>query len=152
MFKKYFVVKKLEFIETRLEQLEKYKNFSLEQFEKDLKERKFVEKLIQETVDCAVDINQHFLEKLVSEKGWNGARSFRIMNSKILMKHKIQFSDEELNLLSDSVNFRNEIIHSYDVNVYIVWSKRNLAVFLNLYKDYIKKILELMKKIKDIVL
>lgn len=147
MFKRYFIIKKLEFIESRLELLEKYKNFPLKYFEKDLKEQKFVEKLIQETVDCAIDINQHFLEKLSGEKGWNGIHTFRILNSGILAKHKNSFSEEELNLLSDSVNFRNEIIHSYDVNVYVVWSKRNLSVFLNLYKDYIKKILELIKKI-----
>lgn len=147
MIKENFIIKKLQYIKGNLLLLSKYKDYSLYQLEKDVEKRKLIEKLIQEVVDCAVDINQHFLEKLAKEKGWNGARAFRMLNSKVLLKYKIQFSDEELNLLSDSVNFRNEIIHSYDVNVYIIWSKRNLSVFLNLYKDYIKKILELIKKI-----
>lgn len=95
-----------------------------------------------------IDINQHFLEKLAQEKGWSGIHVFRMLDRFILAKYKISFSEDELNLLSDSVNFRNEIIHSYDVNIYIIWSKRNLSVFINLYKDYIKKVLELLKKVK----
>lgn len=147
MIKENFIIKKLQFLKGHLLLLSKYKDYSLNQLEKEVEKLKLIEKLIQEVVDCAIDINQHFLEKIEKEKGWNGVRSFRMLDNKILTKYKIGFSEEELNLLSDSVNFRNEIIHSYNVNVYIVWSKRSLAMFLNLYKDYIKKILELMKKL-----
>lgn len=149
MFKENFIIKKLQFLKGHLLLLSKYKDYTLNQLEEDIEKRKVIEKLIQEVVDCAVDVNQHFLEKLSGEKGWNGAHSFRMLDNRILAKHKIPFSENELKLLSDSVNFRNEIIHSYDVNVYVVWSKRNVSVFINLYKDYIKKILELIKKISD---
>ena len=148
MLNKNLLQKKLKFLSGHLNRLTQYKDYTLKQFEKDLEKRKFVEKLIQEVVDCAIDINQHFLEKLVTEKGWTGIHSFRMLDKAILAKYKIQFFDEELNLLSDSVNFRNEIIHSYDVNIYLIWSKRNLSVFINLYKNYLKKILVLLEKLK----
>lgn len=138
----------MRFLKNNLVQLTKYKDISLHQLEKDIEKRKFIEKLIQEVVDCAIDINQHFLEKIALEKGWSGTRSFRMFNDIVLTKNKIPLSEKELNMLSDSVNFRNEIIHSYDVNVYLIWSKRNLKIFINLYKNYLKKVLDLMEKLK----
>ena len=148
MLNKNLLHKKFKFLSGHLNRLAQYKDLSLNQLEQDFNRRKLIEKLIQEVVDCAIDINQHFLEKLVTEKGWTGIHSFRMLDKAILAKYKIQFFDEELHLLSDSVNFRNEIIHSYDVNIYLIWSKRNLSVFINLYKNYLKKILVLLEKLK----
>ncbi len=41
---------------------------------------------------------------------------------------------------------KNEIVHSYDVNVYLIWSKRNINVLVQLYKEYTERILLLLQK------
>jgi uncharacterized protein YutE (UPF0331/DUF86 family) len=91
-------------------------------------------------VDAAVDINQYILELKFQQKAWSAKQSFFDLQNKVLIKKNLAFTKEELKLLIDSVSFRNEIVHSYDVNIYIIWSKRNLAVIIDIYKKYIKKI------------
>jgi len=104
---KSFVNKKSEFLMKHLECLVEYKELSLEDLKDKPKDLKYVEKLIQEAVDCAVDINQYFLEKL------------------------------------DTVSFRNEIVHSYDVNIYLLWSKRSVKMVVEVYKKYLETVIKL---------
>ncbi len=87
------------------------------------------------------------------------------------IKRKLKFTTDQLNVLKpyrektiqeikkdykelkfiDSVSFRNEIVHSYDVNVYLVWSKRNIDVVIRLYKGYVEKILLLLRQLSEIL-
>lgn len=141
--KKAFINKKLEFLISHLESLKDYKDSSLDELKDKPKDLKYIEKLIQELVDCAVDINQFVLENLASEKSWSAKQSFWDMENKILKKQDMGFGQEDLNLFIDTVSFRNEIVHSYDVNIYIVWSKRNIRVIIDLYQKYIGNIMKL---------
>lgn len=140
---KSFINKKSEFLARHLEYLAEYKDFSLEEMKNKPKELKYVEKITQEIVDCAVDINQYFLEKLTSEKSWSSKQSFRDVEEKILKDKKFGFGLEELRLLVDTVSFRNEIVHSYDVNIYLIWSKRNIKTIIDVYKKYLETIIKL---------
>ncbi|MBI2470991.1 MAG: hypothetical protein HYV59_07065 [Planctomycetes bacterium] len=107
---------------------------------------KFIEKVIQELVDCASDINEYIIKKVTNEKPFSTKRAFRDLQE-ILEKHKLAWDEEKLKLFIDTVSFRNEIVHSYDVNVYMVWSKRNINVIIQLYKEYTEKILLLLQKV-----
>lgn len=140
---KSFINKKSEFLARHLEYLSEYKDFSLEEMENKPKEFKYVEKLIQEIVDCSVDINQYFLEKLTSEKSWSSKQSFRDLEEKILKNENLSFGQDSLKFLIDTVGFRNEIVHSYDVNIYLIWSKRNVKTIIDVYKKYLETIIRL---------
>lgn len=144
-----FIDKKIDFLTSHLESLAKYESMSIQQLKKKPIELKYVEKLIQELVDCAVDINQIMLENITANKAWSYKQSFRDLESKVLNKHKLEFGDKDLQLFIDSVSFRNEIVHSYDVNVYIIWSKRNISTIINLYKNYCEKIIDFMECIQQ---
>lgn len=140
---KSFISKKLEFLAGHLEYLEEYKEYFLEDLKDKPKDLKYVEKLTQEIVDCAVDINQYLLEKLISEKSWSSKQSFRDLEEKISQKRNLGFGQDALKLLIDTVSFRNEIVHSYDVNVYLLWSKRNIKSIIEIYKKYLEAIIKL---------
>lgn len=144
---KNFIHKKLEFLVRHIELLKEYKDFSLEDLGGRIKDLKYVEKLIQELVDCAIDINQFILENAASEKPWSSKQSFWDLGNKVLKKYKIGWSGQDLKLLVDSVSFRNEIVHSYDVNVYIIWSKRDIKTIVGLYSKYCATIMSLLKKL-----
>ena len=143
---KVFINKKLEFLTGHLEALTGYKDFSLEKLKDKPRDLKYIEKLIQELVDCAVDVNQFILENLASEKSWSAKQSFRDLEDKILKKRNLEFSQNDLKLFIDTVGFRNELVHSYDVNIYIIWSKRDIKTVIDLYKTYFEKITELLKQ------
>jgi hypothetical protein len=83
-------------------------------------------------------------EKPLSTK-W-GFRDLQV----ILEKHKLSWDEEKLKLFIDTVSFRNEIVQSYDVNVYLVWSKRNNNVIIQLYKEFTEEILLLLQKASSI--
>ena len=53
-----------------------------------------------------------------------------------------------MNLFIDTVAFRNEIVHSYDVSIYLLWKKRSADIIIGLYQEYADKILTLLKKLK----
>lgn len=145
--KKNFINKKLEFIAGHIESLKEYRDSSLQDLKSKVKDLKYVEKLIQELVDCAIDINQFILEEAVSEKPWSSKQSFRDIQGKVLEKYKLGWPEETVKLFIDSVAFRNEIVHSYDVNVYIIWSKRNIKTIFELYAGYSRTIMLLLKKL-----
>ena len=135
-----FIKRKLKFITCQLNILEPYREKTIQDIKKDYKELKFIEKVIQELVDCASDINEYLIKKETNEKPFSTKRAFRNLQQ-ILEKHKLPWEEERLRLFIDSVSFRNEIVHSYDVNVYLIWSKRSIEVIVQLYKEYVEKIL-----------
>jgi len=74
-----------------LEVLEEYRSCSLEKLKEKPKDLKYVEKMIQELVDCAIDINQFILEGLAFEKSWSSKQSFWDLENKVLQKQKLGF-------------------------------------------------------------
>lgn len=141
-----YIKRKLKFITEQLTVLEPYKGKTIQEISKDYKELKFIEKVIQELVDCAADINEYIIKKTTNEKPFSTKRAFRDLQG-ILGKQRLAWDEERLRLFIDSVSFRNEIVHSYDVNVYHIWSKRNVNVIVQLYKEYTEKILLLLQKV-----
>lgn len=139
--------KKLEFLAQHLESLKEYNLISIDELRDKPKDLKYVEKIIQELVDCAIDINEFILEGVVGEKPWSGKQSFRNLEHRILQKENLELGEEDLKTLIDLVSFRNEIVHSYDVNVYLIWSKRSIKTIVDLYKKYSEKIITLLEKI-----
>ena len=127
-----FLELKLIFIANRLQYLKKYSSSTIEELSKDFERIKSVEKVIQEVVDCAVDINQYLAENVLNTEIRSNKDSFWKIQ-KILKKE-----DEYIKRIIDTVSFRNEIVHSYDVTIKVVWKRRNLGYFVDIFHEYTK--------------
>lgn len=138
--------RKMKFITDHLNIIVPYGTKNIKEISKDYKDLKFIEKVIQELVDCASDINEVIIKNVNKEKPFSAKRAFREMQT-VLERYKLQWTENDLKLFIDSVSFRNELVHSYDVNVYLIWSKRDLNVIIRLYKTYVEKIILLLKQI-----
>lgn len=131
-------VKKIDFAKDRLKELSEYDSSTIADLAEDRKILKYIEKTIQELVDCLIDINEIVLEDEYSESRISGKQSFRKLNN-----HNKLLAEDDLNTMLDLVSFRNEIVHSYDVNTYIIWSKRTVSVISVLAKKYLIGIFDL---------
>ena len=127
-----FLELKLIFIANRLQYLKKYSSFTIEELSKDFERLKSVEKVIQEVVDCAVDINQYLAENVLNTDIRSNKDSFWKIQ-KVLKK-----KDEYIKKIIDTVSFRNEIMHSYDAGIKVVWKKRDVGYFVDIYREYTK--------------
>lgn len=143
-----YVGKKLEFLAGHLELLEEYRNASFGDFRGRPKDEKYVEKVIQETVDCAVDINEFIVEYVAKEKPWSAKQSFRDLEEKVFAKKSFGLGEKGLKELIDTVSFRNEIVHSYDAGIVLLWSKRSVGAVIDAYKEYASMIMEFQKNAK----
>lgn len=140
-----YIRRKLKFVTDQLTVLGPYKDKTIQDISKDYKELKFIEKVTQELVDCASDINEYIIKRVTHEKPFSTKRAFRDLQG-ILEKYNLAWDEDKLKLFIDTISFRNEIVHSYDVNVYLIWSKRNINVLVQLYKEYTERILLLLQK------
>ncbi|MBI5376921.1 MAG: DUF86 domain-containing protein [Candidatus Schekmanbacteria bacterium] len=140
------IEKKLHFLADHLKILKEFEGKTIDEIRKNYKDLKFVEKIIQELVDCAIDVNEIVIKKVKNEKPFSSKRSFRDLQD-ICDKNGIAFEDKDIKLFIDTVSLRNEIVHSYDVNIYLTWGKRKIDVIVALYKRYADNILNLGKLI-----
>jgi uncharacterized protein YutE (UPF0331/DUF86 family) len=136
-----FLQAKLFFIVERLEYLKKYYAWTLEELSADFEKLKAVEKVIQEIVDCAVDINQYVAEVFLNVEIRSNKDSFWKVQ-KILNR-----DDADIRKLVDTVSFRNEIVHSYDVGIRAVWKKRSISYFVDIYRHYVEDATRLLTSI-----
>jgi uncharacterized protein YutE (UPF0331/DUF86 family) len=135
-----FLKAKLIFIVNRLEYLNKYYSFKIEELSKDFERLKSTEKVIQEIVDCAVDVNQYLAENVLNTEIKSNKDSFWKLQ-KMLKKE-----DEYFRQLIETVSFRNEIVHSYDAGIRVVWKKRNIGYFVDIYNMYVKDLNKWIEK------
>jgi uncharacterized protein YutE (UPF0331/DUF86 family) len=129
-----FIQTKLIFIAKRLEYLKKYSNVTIEELSADFERLKAVEKVIQEIVDCAVDVNQYVAENTLNVEIRSNKDSFWKIQA--FLKRE----DEYIKQLVDTVSFRNEIVHSYDAGVRVVWKRRSVGYFVDVYASYARDV------------
>jgi len=127
-----FLKAKLMFLVKRLEHLKKYHSAKIEELSGDFEKIKFIEKVIQEIVDCAVDINQYLAENVLNTEIRSNKDSFW------KIQKIIQRDDEDIKKLIDTVSFRNEIVHSYDAGIKVVWKRRSIGYFVDVYANYVR--------------
>jgi uncharacterized protein YutE (UPF0331/DUF86 family) len=68
MLKATFVNKKLSSIEKDLERLEKYSSLNQEEILLNYEKQAIIERLIERVINQAIDINQHIIKSLASNK------------------------------------------------------------------------------------
>lgn len=127
------VRRKLERIATNLEDLSAVADLSLDAYRSDRFRRKGVERMLQETVEAAVDTNAHLLRASGGAPPADYYESFiRLGRAGIL--------DEELaEALAPSAGLRNRLVHEYDeIDDSIVL--RAVGEALRLFPRYISSI------------
>jgi uncharacterized protein YutE (UPF0331/DUF86 family) len=124
------VRRKLETITTSLRLLEPLRDLSLDDYQGDIYRRKAVERLLQEVVEAAVDINAHILVRSGRGAPDDLHTSFRDMAAAGVL------SSELARELAPSAGLRNRLVHEYDaIDDAIVLSAIGMAI--DLYGRYV---------------
>lgn len=102
------ILNKLAYMENYLSQLERFKTVSLEDFLNDYDKQLIVERLLQLTIQVALDINRYLFKGLNLEQPVQNDETFiRLVESEILTSELAQS-------LAESAKMRNLLVHVYD--------------------------------------
>lgn len=127
------ILRKISELEEYLSQLREVKDITLEDFLKDWKVQRAVERILQISIEICIDIANH----IISSKGWRVPVSYSD-TLRVLKENKV-IDDELFNIMERMVKFRNIIVHNYDridQAVIINILRNNLNDFVR-YKDSI---------------
>jgi len=134
---KILILRKLAELEEYLGQLKEYANVTIEQYSRDWKVQRVVERTLQIMIEICVDIAGH----IISDKGYRVpttyADTFRVLYENDMLNKELFETMEKM------AKFRNIIVHRYDkVDTEIVVGilKKDLNDF-SAYKDAIINIL-----------
>ena len=137
MVDKTLILRKLAELEEYLGQLKEYANVTIEQYSRDWKVQRVVERTLQIMIEICVDIAGH----IISDKGYRVpttyADTFRVLYENDMLNKELFETMEKM------AKFRNIIVHRYDkVDTEIVVGilKKDLNDF-SAYKDAIINIL-----------
>lgn len=138
MVDKTLILRKLSELEEYSGQLKEYANVTIEQYSRDWKVQRVVERTLQMMIEICVDVAGH----IISDKGYRVpttyADSFRVLYENGLLNKKL------FETMGKMAKFRNIIVHHYDkVDTEIVVGilRKDLNDF-SAYKDAIINILK----------
>jgi uncharacterized protein YutE (UPF0331/DUF86 family) len=132
------VVRKLSVIVENLKALEVVRGQEGEQFSRDLYLRKATERLLQELIEAAIDINTHLIV------GSGKAAPDDYYDSFILAGQHGLLPDELARKLAPSAGLRNRLVHEYDeLDRSLVLESAKLT--LSLYPRYVEAVERLLK-------
>ncbi|MBC7320482.1 DUF86 domain-containing protein [bacterium] len=127
------ILRKISELEEYLSQLREVKDITLEDFLKDWKVQRAVERILQISIEICIDIANH----IISSEDWRVPVSYSD-TLRVLKENKV-IDDELFNIMERMVKFRNIIVHNYDridQAVIINILRNNLNDFVR-YKDSI---------------
>jgi len=135
---KTLILRKLAELEEYLGQVKEYANVNIEQYSRDWKVQRIVERTLQMMIEICVDIAGH----IISDKGYRVpvtyADTFRVLYENSILNKDL------FETMGKMAKFRNIIVHHYDkVDTEIVVGilRKDLDDF-SAYKDAIIKILK----------
>ena len=130
---KEIIRKKLAIIVENLKALHPIKDISSEEYLKDIYKRKATERLLQELIEAAIDINTHIIVQTGSIAPEDYYESFiKLGEMKII-------SVDLAKKLAPSAGLRNRLVHEYDLLDHsLVLEAVGMAD--ELYSEYIKEI------------
>lgn len=127
------ILRKISELEEYIDQLRELSSINLEEYLKDWKTQRAVERLLQISIETSIDIANH----IISDKGWripvSYSDTFKVLNENGVIDYEL------FTMMEKMARFRNLIVHNYDrVDQTIVFNilKKNLEDFKR-YKDYI---------------
>jgi len=131
------VVRKLSVIIGNLKALEAIKAMTGEQFARDLYMRKATERLLQELIEAAIDINTHLIV------GSGNAAPDDYYDSFILSGKYALIPAELAGELAPSAGLRNRLVHEYDMldqSLVLEYAKKALTLYAR-YVEAVEKYL-----------
>ena len=137
MVDKTLLLRKLAELEEYVEQIKEYTNVSAEQYSKEWRTQRIVERTLQMMIESCADIAGH----IISDRGYrvptSYADTFRVLYEKDILTRDLFETMEKIS------KFRNIIVHHYDrvaPEIVINILKRDLNDFL-IFKNAIIKLL-----------
>ncbi|GAN35374.1 MAG: DUF86 domain-containing protein [Candidatus Brocadia sp. AMX2] len=130
---KEIIRRKLLIIAENLKALESIKNMTREEYISDIYKRKAAERLLQELIEAAIDINSHLIVQTGNATPDDYYESFiKVGELKII-------SADLAEKLAPSAGLRNRLVHEYDLLDHsLVLEAVKMAE--ELYPEYIKEI------------
>lgn len=122
-----------------LDELKAVQDYTLEEYLDNYFIKRTAERLIQLIVEVATDINGH----IIVDEGHNPPHNYY---QSFIKLGQLDLIDEDLaQQLAPSTGLRNRLVHEYEeIDDQIVFE--SIATALELYKQYIKKIKDLVEK------
>ncbi len=137
MVDKALILRKLTELEEHLKQIKEFSKISVEDYSREWKTQRIVERTLQIMIEICADIANH----IIADKGYRVPKSyadtFRVLYEKGIIEEEI------FKVMENMAKFRNIVVHRYDkVDEYIVINilKRHLNDFL-VYRNVIVGIL-----------
>jgi len=134
---KSLILRRLADLETYLGQIEEYRNVTVNDYSRDWRTQRIVERTIQIMIETCVDIAGH----IISDKNYrvpdSYADTFRVLHEAGILAQDLQ------DALVKMVQFRNIVVHDYnkiDGEIVVGILKKNLGDF-GRYKDSIVRFL-----------
>jgi uncharacterized protein YutE (UPF0331/DUF86 family) len=127
------VKRKLAVIVRNLEALTGISRLTRQEYEEDLYRRKAAERLLQELIEAAIDINTHLIVELGGTVPDSYYESFLELGSLHVLGAELARS------LAPSAGLRNRLVHEYDaIDDSIVYDSVDQA--MTLYTEYVRTI------------
>ena len=127
MVDKVLLLRKLAELEEYLRQIKEYANVNVEQYSKDWRIQRIVERTLQMMIESCADIAGH----IISDRGYrvptSYADTFRVLYEKEILTKDLFETVEKMS------KFRNIIVHHYDridPEIVVTILRKDLDVFL----------------------
>ncbi|OHB46975.1 MAG: hypothetical protein A2106_06015 [Planctomycetes bacterium GWF2_40_8] len=133
MVDKALILRKLTELEEHLKQIKEFSNITVEDYSREWKTQRIVERTLQIMIEICADIANH----IIADKGYRVPKSyadtFRVLYEKDIIEEEI------FKMMENMAKFRNVVVHRYDkLDEYIVINilKKHLNDFL-VYRNVI---------------
>ena len=136
------ILRKTGKLKEYLDELRQAKDITWEKYQKNIRDRAFVERYIHIAIQTIFDIANH----IISYQGWKEPETYREAFS-VLSSHGV-LPDEKVSDFQNMASFRNMLVHHYEkVDNEVVFGifKNRLGDF-DLFREFI---LEYVKKMKS---
>jgi uncharacterized protein YutE (UPF0331/DUF86 family) len=138
------IFRKISMLEEYLMQIAEYRSISIDQYTKDWKTQRVVERTLQMMVETCIDIAGHIISDMKFRIPTSYADSFSVLAEKGIVDNKLSQALEKM------AKFRNVVVHDYDrvdAEIVIGILRKNLDDFIK-FKDAIVKLIKRVDEIK----
>ena len=138
------ILRKLSALEEYYEQIAEYRSISTDQYAKDWKSQRIIERTLQMMVETCIDIAGHIIADMKFRVPVSYADSFHVLAENDIVNESLSASLEKM------AKFRNIVVHDYDrvdEEIVIGILRKNLDDF-TIFKDAVVSFLKGVEKIK----
>lgn len=138
MVDKPLILRKLTELDEYLKQMGEFSSVTLEEYSRDWKVQRIVERTLQMMIETCADIANH----IISDRGYrtpdNYGDTFRVLHENGVLKNNL------FEIMLKMARFRNIVVHQYDKvdEAIVIGIMRNNLNNFTAYRDAILKILD----------